>query len=269
MEKAKEKIEHKRRWRVATRKRKRHSVFVAEYVKTKFQCVYNEADNFFKALTELYPQKIDVKKTKEFKEWRKAVMNTDNPEPHIIIQTLSTDGENNTDINDNGNNEREVDNTEENNTDINDNGNNEREVDNTEENNTDINDNGNNEREVDNTEENHSNYSTQKKYTDNMLLEIPLERYIPPQPNQDEAVRPEPELPFNNDHDDLSITDERIREIVAELQNDPELQNYFNEYADQNDEGVEIPTIEEEVMLDFQPFDDRLEVEIENWESYL
>ena len=41
-------------------------------------------------------------------------MNTDNPESHIIIQTLSTDGENNADINDNGNNEREVDNTEEN-----------------------------------------------------------------------------------------------------------------------------------------------------------
>ena len=229
MEKPKEKIEHKKRWRVAERKRKRHSVFVTEYVKAKFQNVYNEADCFFKALTELYPEKIDVKKTREFKEWKKAIMNTDNPESHIIIQTLSTDGENNADINDNGNNEREVD----------------------------------------NTEENHSSYSTQKKYTDNMLLEIPLERYIPPQPNQDEAVRPEAEPPSNNDHDVLSITDERIREIIAELQNDPELQNYFNEHVDQDDEGVELPTLEEEVQLDFEPFDYQLEVEIENWESYL
>ena len=64
MEKPKEKIEYKKRWRAAERKRKRHSVFVAEYVKAKFQNVYNEADCFFKALTELYPEKIDVKKNK-------------------------------------------------------------------------------------------------------------------------------------------------------------------------------------------------------------
>ena len=84
-----------------------------------------------------------------------------------------------------------------------------------------------------------------------MLLEIPLESYLP-------AVEP---------HDYEVFTDERLREIIDELREDPDLRNLF--WQDQNDsnqedEGVVIPDIQEEIELDFE-LDDRLEMESLLW----
>ena len=240
MEKAKQKEEYKKKWRVAQRKKKRLDTFIAEYVRIKFGNVYNEADNFFKALTNIHPQKLDVRKTKEFKEWKRAIMNTENVESHIMVQTLSCgETRQETDQNDQYRDNEIVNNEE---TDKNDQHSDNEMV-------------SNNEMASDEeTEQNHQDIG----FTDNMVLEIPLERYVP-QHNKS------PEGPSNNQYANLPFSDERLLEIVNELREDPELRPIFgdqeNDYNNE-DEGVEIPTLEEEIHLDFEPFDYRLEVEL-------
>ena len=248
MEKAKQKEEYKKKWRVTERKKKRLNTFVAEYVRIKFGNVYNEAANFFKALTNIHPQKLDVRKTKEFKEWKKAIMNTENVESHIIVQTLSCgETRQETDQNDQYRDNEIVNNEE---TDKNDqHSNNEMASD------KETDQHSNNEMASDEeTEQNHQDTG----FTDNMLLEIPLERYVP-QHNKS------PEGPSNNQYDNLPFSDERLRKIMDELREDPEFRAIFrdqeNDYNNE-DEGVELPTLEEEIHLDFEPFDCRLEVEL-------
>ena len=236
-------------------KRKHHNSFVTEYVKVKFGNLYNEANCFFKALTAIHPEKLDVKKTKEFKEWKKSIMNAENPEACIIVQTLSTDvsyGENNQETEQNY-----ADNNQENHHDDS----NERETDNNEENHS----NDSSETETDSCSDESETDNNEENYHDNMLLEIPLERYLP-QPIQHKTTqtvnnnRPETEAPStnnnNNDYDFEPFTDERLQEIVAELRNDPELQNFFYEpvenHSDQEDEGVELRTLEEELEVDIE-----------------
>ena len=56
---------------------------------------------------------------------------------------------------------------------------------------------------------------------------------------------------------------------MAELRDDPELRNIFGEQEEEEDEGVELRTLEEELEVDIQPFDYRLEVELSDWESQM
>ena len=168
MEKTNKKYEYKKRWRVIEKKRKHHNSFVTEYVKVKFGNLYNEANCFFKALTAIHPEKLDVKKTKEFKEWKKSIMNAENPEACIIVQTLSTDvscGENNQETEQNY-----TDNNQENHHYDSD----ERETDNDEENHY----NDSSETETDRTSDESETDNNEENYRDNMLLEIPLERFF-------------------------------------------------------------------------------------------
>ena len=206
----------------------------------------------------MHPQKLDLRKTKEFKKWKQAVRDTNNPEANIIVQTLYTtvsyeenqiDTEQNTETANNEENQSESDTEMPNNNE-----------DNQSESDTD-------ESETD-----------QDEYHDNMLLQIPLENYLPSgkqdkntQTTTTDTEPPNPfEIPSNNDDFEV-FSDERLREIVAELREDPELRNIFAdpENLDQEDEGVELRTLEEEFELDVEPFDYRLEVELSNWESQL
>ena len=59
-------------WRQNQKMEKRVSVIVQEYVKEKYQNIYTEAVNFYATLSGLYPKKNDLRKTKEFREWKKA-----------------------------------------------------------------------------------------------------------------------------------------------------------------------------------------------------
>ena len=106
-----------------------------------------------------------------------------------------------------------------------------------------------------------------------------LESYLPAvkqdkntQTSDNDTERPNSfEIPVNN-YDIEVFSDERLREIMAELRDDPELRNIFGEpenLSDQEDEGVEVRTIAEELEVDIEPFDYRLEVELSNWESHL
>ena len=289
----KSRMMYKRNWRQIEKKRKRRNAFITEYTKIKYGNLYHEALCFYNALTGMYPNKVDVKKTKEFKSWQEAITNA---EPSIIVQHLYTDvshggkgskatnsGENRYTESENGekpeseNSDTESENGEndekpesENSDTESENGENgekpESENSDTESENGEKPESENSDTESENGEKPESQNSGtesektyQSPYRDNMLLEIPLESYVPTA----NPETPPPPPPF---HDYEVFSDERLQEIVEELRNDPELRNIFDHPGnEEEDEGVELPSLEEEVILDFEPFDYRLEVELADW----
>ena len=263
---------YKRKWRQTDKKRKHHNAFISEYVKVKFGNLYNEANCFFNALTAIHPEKLDLKKTNEFQQWKKSIINTENSEACIITQTLRTDvsyEENHHDdsheTEKDGSDESEKDDSDESEKDDSD----ESEKDDSDESEKDDSD----ESEKDDSDEKETG-NNQENHHDNMLLEIPLERYLPRSTQHETAQVPnnsssETEPPFSNDYDFEPFSDERFQQIVAELRDDPELQNLFYPPAenpsDEEDEGVELRTPEEELEVDIEPFDYWLEVELSDW----
>ena len=110
--------------------------------------------------------------------------------------------------------------------------------------------------------------SIQENFQDNMVLEIPLGL---PADNQNEDNQASEELQNSNSEYE-QFSDQRLREIIDELRDDPELRAIFHDQENEpndEDEGVELRTLEEEVMLDIEPFDYRLEVELDNWENQM
>ena len=251
-------MEYKRKWRQVEKNRKRCNAFIAEYTKIKFGNVYHEALSFYKALREMYPNKMDLKKTKEYQSWQKSL---ENQEPFIIVQHLYTDvthGENESKANSDTESENENSDTESQNK----NDENEPKASSDTES---ENENSDTESENSDTERQNSHTGSQKTdqnpCRDNMVLEIPLENYLP---TTNAEIPAPPPPPF---YDYEVFTDQRLQEIVEELRDDPELRNIFDQPENDNeeDEGVELPTLEEEVILDFEPFDYRLEVELADW----
>ena len=257
-------------WRVTERARRRKNSFVTDYVKHKFDNVYHEALCFYDALEKQYPNKHDLCKTKEYHVWKDTVRSGTN-ELAGTVQTLITE----TTLNEGFQNTNglthcvsvSVQNGDE----------------------------GNSSEQSDN-----DNF-----YNDNLVLEIPLENYSSVQPPADETP---PEIPPGNENEippvnempseippgneneippvnemppvilpvneipplAEAITDQRIREIIDELRNDPDLNNLFNDdpqpvQNDGVDEGVELPSLEEELEIDYEPFDFDIEVEQDQW----
>ena len=209
-------------WRQVQKTNRRVSFFVEEYVREKYTNIYSEAINFYSKLDRLYPAKIDLRKTKEFREWKTAIPHDTS---HINLNTA-----------------------------------------------------------IEQTEQ----------QTDNLVLRIPLipRPSAPQTPPEDRSVEISQEMPVETPSQqpsaqqeissseleigaettieippfqfetqaeiDEGITDQRIRQIVEELQNDPDLNNLLNDIppAEQNDEGIEVPTIEEEMRVDLALVDD-------------
>ena len=71
-------------WRQTTRRQKRVCYFVEEYVREKFHSVYSEALNFYTVLDVLYPQKIDLRKTVEFRRWKQTLADGNDSETPVI-----------------------------------------------------------------------------------------------------------------------------------------------------------------------------------------
>ena len=67
------KNQYVRQWRVTERFRRRHNAFITEYVREKFGNIYHEARCFFNALNEMYPEKLDLRKTREYRNWKQSV----------------------------------------------------------------------------------------------------------------------------------------------------------------------------------------------------
>ena len=268
-------------WQVTERVRRRTNHFVTNYVKHKFGTVYSEAVCFYDALEKKYPNKRDLCKTSEYRQWKESV--SSNKELAGTVQILITE----TTLNQGCQNRNELTRC-------------------TSE--TVLN--GDQENSTSSSEQSDTDSIHQEQnYNDNFILEIPLETYSSAQPPVNEIIIPSvdetppvneiiiPSVdetppvneiiippvdetppvneiiippvdetpPFNE-----MITDERIREIIEELQGDPDLNDLFNHpqpvQDDQlEDEGVELPSLEEEIELDFEPFDFDIEVEQGNW----
>ena len=254
-----------RSWRVNERVRRRTNSLIADYVKHKYNNVYHEALCFYDVLERQYPNKHDLRKTKEYYAWKETVTSGTN-ELAGTVQTLITE----TTLNEgfqtrNGLTHCVTVSVE----------------------------NGDNSEQSDND----------NVYNDRLMLEIPLETYSSHQPSSRkkppvnekspppaeaietppvnekspppaEAIETPPvtqtlsEILPVNEIPPLAeaITDHRISEIIEELRNDPDLERLFNDdpLPVQNegiDEGVEIPSLEEELEIDYEPFDFDIEVE--------
>ena len=250
-----------RKWREIERDRRWHNTIITEYVKTKFWNIYHEANCFCNAINALHPRKHDLRKTPEFKKWKSSIMNTENSESSIIVQTLDRtvqydDIDNQQNEQSDGQESEQSDDQESEQSD-------EQESEQSEQ-----------ESEQESAEQENNDGS----YADNMLLEIPLQNYIFPQQSDNsevvsndaarQRVQIPTEMPVESEIEILS--DERIQEIIAELRQDPDLQRIFDDdifNQDDEDEGIEMRTMAEEVEQDIEPFDYRLEVELENWEN--
>ena len=254
-------------WRVTERVRRRTNHFVTNYVKHKFGTVYSEAVCFYDALEKKYPNKRDLCKTSEYCLWKESV--SSNKELAGTVQILITE----TTLNQGCQNRNELTRC-------------------TSE--TVLN--GDEENSTSNSEQSDTDSIHQEQnYNDNFVLEIPLETYSSAQPPVNEIIIPSVDetppvneiiIPSVDETPPVNeiiippvdetppvneiITDERIREIIEELQGDPDLNDLFNDpqpvqHDQLEDEGVELPSWEEEIELDFEPFDFDVEVEQGNW----
>ena len=72
----------------------------------------------------------------------------------------------------------------------------------------------------------------------------------------------QPQTPLETDDE---ITDRRIQEIIAELRDDPDLNGIFDDLEpnNQTDEGIEVPTLEQEIETDIGLIDN--EVDFYQW----
>ena len=61
-------------WRRCKRYERRQAAFVQEYVETKYRAIIDEAMEFYKSLNVSYPKKYDLRKTNEFKKWKKSIL---------------------------------------------------------------------------------------------------------------------------------------------------------------------------------------------------
>ena len=75
-------------WRHCKKIERRQSLFVQEYIEEKYRGIYDEVMNFYNVLNGLYPTKNDLRKTKEFKKWKKSM--TTNPESSTATTTTAT-----------------------------------------------------------------------------------------------------------------------------------------------------------------------------------
>ena len=297
-----------RHWRVNERVRRRKNTVITEYVKHKYNNIYHEALCFYDVLERQYPNKHDLRKTKEFYAWKETVTSGTN-ELAGTVQTLITETTLNEGFQTRNGLTHCVSVTVEN---------------------------------GDNSEQSDNDYA----YNDRLMLEIPLETYSslkkPPanekSPPPAETVEtplvneksPPPaetvETPLVNEKtpppaqtvetppvnekspppaetvetppvnekspppaetvetppvaqtqtETLPVneipplaelfTEHRISEIIEELRNDPDLERLFNDDLPDDtsvyiDEGVEIPSLEEEIEIDYEPFDFDIEVE--------
>ena len=60
-------------WRRCKRYERRQALFVQEYVETKYRAIYDEVMEFYESVNVSYPTKYDLRKTKEFKKWKKSI----------------------------------------------------------------------------------------------------------------------------------------------------------------------------------------------------
>ena len=82
---------NERRRRVNQREKRRRSVFVHDYVRTKYTDIYNECNIFYQELSEKYPEKPDLTRSKEYKKWKRQTTDGSQSESGIVAETITRD----------------------------------------------------------------------------------------------------------------------------------------------------------------------------------
>ena len=62
-----------RHWRAIEKSKRRQAYFISDYQRTKYFQQYTEAVHFYNALNILHPTKNDLRKTKEYINWQRAI----------------------------------------------------------------------------------------------------------------------------------------------------------------------------------------------------
>ena len=81
-------------WRQSQRTQRRVSSFIEEYVREKFSNIYSEALNFYTALDTLYPKKNDLRRTTEFRSWKQAICDGNDSEILTPVMPLNEAAQN-------------------------------------------------------------------------------------------------------------------------------------------------------------------------------
>ena len=93
---------NERRRRLNDREKRRHNVFVHDYICTKYREIYNECNIFYQELRKQYPKKLNLIKTYQYKKWKRQLTTGEadmsepvHPEPAMIetetVQAIHTE----------------------------------------------------------------------------------------------------------------------------------------------------------------------------------
>ena len=63
---------YKKEIRQANNSRKRQALFISEYIQVKYNQMYLEAAEFYNKINTFYPKKPDLRKTVEFRNWKRV-----------------------------------------------------------------------------------------------------------------------------------------------------------------------------------------------------
>ena len=69
-----------REWRVERREKRRFNTLLSGYMSIKYQDIYNECWQFYNSLNQMYPEKHDLTKTKEYKRWKNELTKDESSE---------------------------------------------------------------------------------------------------------------------------------------------------------------------------------------------
>ena len=268
-------IEKKKQQRRENTSKKRQDQFITDYVYHKYGAIYNEAAQFYNILNQRYPKKYDLRKNEEYRKWKRQL--TGQPEKithkylipsHPCIQnsiaihpenilTVVYDEQESTHENPEQNETVPDENPEQNETVPDENPEqNETVPDENPEQNETVPDENPEQNEMDSDED------TKTVYGDNMQLKIPLLKLTKkPNVTTETLQTVTEEILQEGDQIEPSLYDEIdqevIEKIIAELRNEPELQDVFSSIEQQ----LEIEQIGMEIDI---PEDTRLEDELEN-----
>ena len=235
------KAKQSRLYRRNQREQKRFEAPLREFIEVKYRSIFQEYVVLFNQMNAQNPNKIDLKKTQTFKQWKRANEQLDSDILSIAIRdTIEQDhGEVNESGANNSDNESEAKNSD-----------NESEANNSD-NESEAN-NSDNESEANNSdnesEANNNKYESEANNSDNES-----------EANNNEYEAAAIENLWGQDEGMLAA--QQVDEIVNQMILDDELRALLNTQPE-DDEGIEL-NIEDEI--DYEDFDYRLEVEAANW----
>ena len=83
-----EKAISERQRRLNDREKRRHNIFVHDYICTKYKDIYNECNTFYQQLRNQYPTKLNLVKTYRYKKWKNQITTGEAESVHPESETV-------------------------------------------------------------------------------------------------------------------------------------------------------------------------------------